>query len=208
MSDIDNHLKDISEIRTLMERSSKFLSLSGLSGISAGIVALIGVIIAYQKIVSLHINPFVPFFNSQPDTDLVSFLLKDAAVILILALGLAISFSVRLAKKKGYPVWNNTSKWMMASIFVPLTTGGLFCLALLHYGQLYLVAPATLIFYGLSLLNASKYTVTEIRYLALSEIALGLIASRWVAYGLFFWAIGFGIVHILYGILLYFKYEK
>lgn len=97
---------------------------------------------------------------------------------------------------------------MLASLFVPLITGGLFCLILIHNGLFRFAVPATLIFYGLSLLNASKYTVSEIRYLALLEIALGLIASLWTDYEFFLWAIGFGDLHIIYGILMYFKYEK
>jgi hypothetical protein len=65
-----------------------------------------------------------------------------------------------------------------------------------------------LIFYGLALLNASKYTLKEIRYLGMSEICLGLIASAWVQFGIVFWGIGFGMLHIIYGTFMYFKYEK
>ena len=46
MNNQNEHLETLSEIRTLMERSSKFLSLSGISGISAGIIAIVGVVAA------------------------------------------------------------------------------------------------------------------------------------------------------------------
>ena len=39
--------EDLQAIREIMERSSKFLSLSGLSGIFAGVCALIGAAIAW-----------------------------------------------------------------------------------------------------------------------------------------------------------------
>ncbi|MCK5705545.1 MAG: hypothetical protein KAI29_30555, partial [Cyclobacteriaceae bacterium] len=48
MKQTKDYLEDISEIRNIMERSSNFISLSGLSGIMAGIYALIGSFIAYR----------------------------------------------------------------------------------------------------------------------------------------------------------------
>ena len=164
MSTIEDRLKDISEIRSMMEQSSKFLSLSGLSGISAGIVGM------------------------------------AAAVI-------ALNFS-GTAGKKELPVWSAATKSLLVNLFIPLAVGGLFCLILLFHNIPFLIAPAMLIFYGLALLNASKYTLKEIRYLEMSEICLGLIASVWVQFGIVLWGIGFGMLHIIYGTFMYFKYEK
>ena len=65
-----------------------------------------------------------------------------------------------------------------------------------------------LIFYGLALINSSKYTFFEIRYLGIAEIVLGLIASVFVSSGLILWAAGFGLLHIIYGIIMYYKYER
>ena len=53
---MNEHLENLKEIRTLMERSSKFLSLSGLSGISAGIIALVGAFMVYSKKVEITGN--------------------------------------------------------------------------------------------------------------------------------------------------------
>jgi len=68
------------------------------------------------------------------------------------------------------------------------------------------VAPLTLIFYGLALVNASKYTLSEIRSFGIAEIVLGLIAMAFIGYGLLFWAIGFGLLHIIYGIIMHVRY--
>jgi hypothetical protein len=65
-----------------------------------------------------------------------------------------------------------------------------------------------LIFYGLALINASKYTYNDIRYLGISELLIGLCSTLFLGYGLFFWAAGFGLAHIVYGALMYFKYDK
>jgi predicted lysophospholipase L1 biosynthesis ABC-type transport system permease subunit len=200
MNTIDESLKDLTEIRSMMERSSKFLSLSGLAGVSAGVVALTGAGAAYF---TLNRNETL-----EQQRNLLDFFIYDAIAVLTFALGLAIFFSVRMAKKKNLPVWNHTAKYLLYSLLVPLASGGLFCLILWYHGLVILIAPSTLVFYGLALLNSSKFTVTEIRYLALAEIVLGLLATLLLDYWLAFWSIGFGLLHIAYGILIYVKYEK
>jgi predicted lysophospholipase L1 biosynthesis ABC-type transport system permease subunit len=200
MEEMESRLKDISEIRSMMERSSKFLSLSGLAGVGAGTVALAGAALAYRQ---LKMNEALAEKNN-----LLTFFIADAVLVLILAIGLAILFTTRMAKKKALPVWTTTTKHMLASLLIPLGTGGLFCFILWYHGLVMLIAPSTLIFYGLALLNTSKYTVAEIRYLALAEIILGLLATLMLESWLVLWAIGFGLLHIAYGIFMYVKFEK
>jgi len=198
MEKLDDHLKDLSEIRAMMEKSSKFLSLSGLSGVSAGIFALLGAFFALQKFKEVKITGFtegLPFFY-----------ISLALAVLLLALGFGIYFSVRNARRKNLPVWTNTTKYLLISLFIPLAAGGLFSIVLWYRGMPELIFSSTLIFYGLALLNASKYVMNEIQYLAIIEIILGLIAG--ITFGLIFWTIGFGLMHIIYGIYMYLKYEK
>ena len=114
----------------------------------------------------------------------------------------------RSAKKNGQTIWDATAKRMLINLMIPLVTGGFFCMILLMHGLIGLVAPVTLIFYGLALINGSKYTLDDIRYLGICEIILGLLASIFIGYGLLFWAIGFGVLHIVYGMLMYNKYER
>jgi hypothetical protein len=198
MNKVDESLKDLSEIRSMMERSSKFLSLSGLSGVSAGVVALIGSAWAYW---------YINIFNSR-QKDYIQFFVTDATIVFASAVGLAILFSTRMAKKKGLPMWNHTANNLIKSLLTPLLAGGFFCILLWYHGFIGLIAPATLIFYGLALSNSSRYTVNEIQYLALGEIALGLLATAFPELWLILWAIGFGGLHILYGIVLFVKYER
>ncbi|HKI77959.1 MAG TPA: hypothetical protein VKA26_05430 [Ignavibacteriaceae bacterium] len=198
MEKLDDHLKDLSEIRAMMEKSSKFLSLSGLSGVSAGIFALLGAFFALQKFKEVKITGFtegLPFFY-----------ISLSLAVLLLALGFGIYFSVRNARRKNLPVWTNTTKYLLISLFIPLAAGGLFSIVLWYRGMPELIFSSTLIFYGLALLNASKYVMNEIQYLAIIEIILGLIAG--ITFGLIFWTIGFGLMHIIYGIYMYLKYEK
>lgn len=196
-----------------MERSSKFMSLSGLSGIAAGITALISGAIAYIYLGSTLSHRFPPDYRTSnldkvPHEQILFFLLLAAATIFI-AVTLAFVFTRRNAKKKNLPIWDKTAKLVTFNMAVPLITGGLFVLALVFKFGLYgFVAPSMLIFYGLALVNASKYTVSQTHWLGMAEIAIGLVALVLYGYGLLFWIIGFGVFHIIYGIILYNAYER
>lgn len=204
---LDKHLQNISEIRSLMEHSARFLSLSGISGIAVGTVGLLAAGFVKWYTSQHAVNIFSPTFKLTQETELVRVLILAATGTLILALGLAVFFTTRMARQKKQPVWSPSAKHLLTHLSVPLLVGGMFCLLLLKYDLLYLIAPAMLIFYGMALLNASKFTIREVAILGYVQIALGLLAGIWPLYGLWFWAFGFGVVHILNGVFMYFRYE-
>ncbi len=196
MSEQD-YLNDISEIKNLMNRSSRFISLSGLSGIFAGLYAIAGAMIAY--------------FYIFPDTDeqltLHSWNFKLLLVLLasvaILSFVTAFLLTTRKAKKNNEKIWDPTTRRLLINFLIPMLTGGIFIIIKLnsqHYG---LTAALMLIFYGLALVNASKYTIGNVKYLGYAEIVLGLICAALPGYGLWFWVFGFGLLHIIYGSLMY-----
>jgi hypothetical protein len=201
-----DYLKDITEIKDLMNKSSRFMSLSGLSGILAGIYALIGAFFAktkYDDFINLESN------NYSSRTTILNFeLILIALTVIALAMITGIILTYRKSKKSEQSMWDTSSKRLLFNFFVPLLTGGLFCLSLIQYQVYGLVAPATLVFYGLACLNASKYTVGDVRYLGISNIVLGLISTQFIGYGLYFWALGFGGLHIFYGAMMHFKYDR
>ena len=207
-----DHLDQLSEIRSMMEKSSRFISLSGLSGVVAGTSALLGVYAAYRYFGILE-NFYLRADKIYDSTGaltskFLAFLFVDALMVAVVAIGFGIFFTTRRAKKKGQPIWGPTTFRMMASLTLPLVVGGLFCIILLLKGHLELILPCTLLFYGLGLVNASKYTLRDIHYLGITEILIGLIASVYTGYGMVLWAIGFGLMHIVYGSIMYFKYER
>ena len=202
------YIRDITEIRSMMERSTKFLTLTGWSGIMAGVYALAGACIAYKL---LYFNRDEVIYNTLDRQEIsgdVLNLFLLALVILVLAIGTAIFLPYRKSKESGERLWNSAVRRLVINMAIPLATGGIFILILFFKGLLGLIAPLTLIFYGLALLNASKFTYEEVKYLGIIEIVLGLIASYFIGYGLLFWAIGFGIMHIIYGIYMHLRYEK
>lgn len=196
-----------------MERSSRFISLSGLSGVVAGIAALVGAALVYAY---LGVSPFDqqrPYYVMAPEVHkwgmgYLTFFILDAVGVIILALSFGIFFTTRKARRKGQKIWDALTRRLLVSLGIPLVAGGLFCLALLKHGLIGLVAPATLIFYGLALVNAGKYTLHDVHYLGLCEIALGLLATFRMGFGLEAWVIGFGFLHIIYGVWMYYKYES
>jgi hypothetical protein len=203
-----DHIRDIAEIRSMMERSSKFLSLAGWAGIMAGIYALTGTYIAYQL---FHFNPGEAGFDTITTESLPSNFLTIivlACCILVLSIGTAIYLSLKKASKTGEKIWNATAKRLLINMAVPLVTGGLLILVLISKGLIGFLAPFTLLFYGLALYNASKFTFEEVRTLGLIQIALGLFSCWFVEYGLICWALGFGVFHIIYGIHMHYKYER
>lgn len=186
----------------MMERSSKFLSLSGWAGVLAGIYALIGAYIAYA------IFAFDPQGAGATEDPNMARLIGLALLVLVLAVGTAILLSLRQARKSGDRIWNPASEQLLVSMAVPLVVGGILLLILLSKGLMGLLPPMMLVFYGLALYGAGRYTFTEIRFLGLIQMGLGLIGAWFTDHGLLLWAIGFGILHIVYGLYIHLKYER
>lgn len=202
MNEQEASLRELNHIKKMMEQSSRFISLSGLSGIAAGLCALAGAWFATRSI-SAYANGEQSSYDS-----LISQLLFIAACVLVSAFVFAFIFTYLRAKKTGVSIWGSTTYRMLFNLAVPLVAGGFFVLRILQLDHIFLIAPACLLFYGLALVNVSKYTLGEIKYLGYCEIILGII-NLWVpGYGLVFWAAGFGLLHIIYGIIMWWKYER
>ncbi|MEP7107460.1 MAG: hypothetical protein ABI760_05745 [Ferruginibacter sp.] len=207
MSDQQQPLDDLQHIKRMMERSSRFISLSGFSGIAAGICALAGALVAYKKIYQGKDHPNDSLIDIG-GIQLMSDLLWIATITFIGAFVSAFFFTWLRSKKNNIPMWGNTTIRLFWNMVIPLLAGGIFIIRMLQLGVYDLVAPSCLIFYGLALVNASKYTLGEIRYLGYGQIALSIMNLWNIGYSLYFWAMGFGVLHIIYGIWMWNKYEK
>ena len=205
-----NYLDDLTEIRSIMERSSRFLSLSGYSGIFAGIFAIIGGAVAHWY---LHNSEFltggdVSYISGHLADKVRWFFIVDGAIVLLFALISAVFFSWIKARKLGMLLWDQTTKRVLINLSIPLIAGGVFIFVLMQYNLLYFLIPVSLLFYGLALLNAGNYTLSEVRYLGIAQIVTGIFALIFLKFGLYFWIFGFGILHIVYGLVMHFKYDK
>jgi hypothetical protein len=214
MNETQQSLETLKDIKNMMERSSRFISLSGLSGISAGICALIGAWLAAPYVFGskdyiMDANSAIIQAAAHDYTIILNtWLFWIAAGTFLAAMISAFLFTWIKSRKEGIPVWGTTAKRLLINVSIPLIVGAIFLFKLIHYGTFGLIAPGCLIFYGLALINASKYTLNEIRYLGYLQILLGIINLWSVGYGLYFWAVGFGVLHIVYGAYMWWKYER
>lgn len=203
----NKYLSDISEIKNMMNQSSRFISLSGLSGVLAGIFSLIGAWFAY-KTIYFDNSSLGNYRNLIISKEAIERLFIIAVTVIVLSMISGIVLSIRKANKSNETIWNVSSKRLVINFAIPLATGGIFILFLIEKEILSLIAPLTLIFYGLACVNASKYTLGDVRYLGITMILLGLTSMWFLGFGLLFWALGFGVCHILYGSIMYFKHDR
>ncbi len=214
MNEAEKLSHELHDIKQMMERSSRFISLSGLSGICAGICALIGAWFARSAIRENHL--LIPDLrqSSSAITNIIDApplrneLLQTALITFVAALISAFFFTYRRSKKDNVPVWGTTAKRLMINVGIPMVVGSIFLFAMIQTNIYDFIAPGCLIFYGLGVVNASKYTLPETQYLGFGEIILGLINLLFINDGIYFWAAGFGVLHIGYGIFMWMKYER
>jgi hypothetical protein len=197
-----DYFKEISDIKNLMNKSTRFISLSGLSGIIAGVYAILGAAIAY-------------FYILPPAGDLIlvgslNYLLMilDLALIALFSVGTAAYMTTKKAKQNNEKIWDATTQRLLLNFCIPLFTGGLYILIQFHHQHYGISAALMLIFYGLALVNASKYTLGTVKYLGYLQIVLGLICAAFPGYGFYFWVLGFGLLHIIYGSVMYANENK
>ena len=198
MKQSEQPIEVLQDIRHMMQQSSRFLSLSGLSGVFAGVYALIGAWIGYRAI----------YLENLSYDETLWTCVSVSLLVLFLSIITAYIFSSRKARRAGVRLFDNSARRLAWHMLVPLVAGGILCVALITGGGIMLVAPAMLIFYGLALINGSKYTLRDIGNLGFLEVILGLIAAFYRGHGLIFWMIGFGVLHILYGTIMWYKYDR
>ncbi len=190
-------LEQLSAIKQMMEQSSRFVSLSGWSGIVAGSLALAG---AYVANLVLH--------SASYKQDMIHQLWLIGGLVFVAAFTASFLFTYRTSQKRGIPIWGHAAKRLLWNTFLPIAIGGIFILKLVDLEMYSLVAAVSLLFYGLGLVNGSKFTLGEVRFLGYGELLLGLFDLAVPGYSLWCWAIGFGVLHIIYGIIMWSRYDR
>lgn len=206
MDSSSQNLETLKEIKKMMERSSRFISLSGLSGIVVGLCALIGAAVAHYRIKIYFSNEYIS--PSACPSCLRRDLLLIAVIVFATAFVVATLFTFFKSKKQGVPIWGNSARRLLWNTMLPMIAGGFMLWRMMELNQYDLIASGCLIFYGLALVNGSKYTVGEVKYLGYAEIALGIVNLWLLRSGLLCWAIGFGVFHIIYGVAMWWKYDR
>lgn len=199
----ENYLSELKEIRQMMEQSSRFLTLSGLAGVLIGLYALIGSFIMYQVLSEKAESVFSVSLGSLNR----SLTVQIFSIILVLSLITIFYLTAKRVRRSGKKFWNPGTRLMVISLVIPLLTGGILIIVFVTQSMLHLLPALSLVFYGLALVNAAKFTRHEIFYMGLLQISLGIFASIVPNLGLLFWAFGFGLLHVIYGTVMYIRYE-
>ncbi len=206
MGNTDQNLQALQDIRKMMERSSRFISLSGWSGISAGIAALAGAWVTHNLLKDYYLNEY-GMANACPSC-LRNQLITVAAIVFAVAFVSATLFTYLKSRKEGVAIWGNAARRLLWNTLLPMAVGGVLILKLIDLKEYQLITPATLLFYGLALINGSKYTMGEVRFLGYGQILSGIFALLDMRHHLLAFAFGFGILHIIYGITMWWKYDR
>jgi len=201
------YLKDLRDVKHLMERSTKFISLSGLSGVMAGLYALICAYLVYKNLY-VYEDYSISYKILKDEFSIRIMLVTYGSITIFLALTTGFFLSWRKAKKENQNMFGKVAFQLLYNLAIPLVIGGLTCLLVLYHGGIGYIGSLTLIFYGLALINASQFTYTDIKGLGLLECFIGLLSLYFIGYSLLFWALGFGVAHIVYGVIMYWKYER
>lgn len=199
-------VKEIASIRNLMEKSSKFISISGISSVLIGTYALLGAAYAYYEVYGFDSQMgYRDHYVNEPF--IIIKLLTTAVLVLIASIFTGVFMAIKKAKAHRQSIWNTTSRALLVAMAIPLCTGGLFAIIAIFKENYAVVSSILLIFYGLALTAGSHYTFSEIKGLGILEIVLGLLALLFPGNGIIFWALGFGVLHIIYGVIVHKKYE-
>ena len=209
-SNNDETVEALQEIRDILNRSSRFISLSGFSGIWAGGTALVGAWYARglmrdpaSMYTAVNNEATAAYFDPQTNR-----LIVLAFIVFIVAFAGAFYFTYKKARYHGHVLWNHASQQLLLHLLFPILAGGVFCISAIYNGVPQLTVPLALAFYGMALISASRHTLSEIRYLGMFEVALGCATLFFPEFGLYTWALGFGVLHVVYGIVMRNKYDK
>lgn len=207
MQEPDRPSEQINQIHAIMARSTTFVSLSGFSGVCAGILAFMAFWRVGRMLDTIWLDEKA-FTVLRDEPILLPAIAVVFLVTLVLALAVAFFFTWRRAKHSNLELWNIASRRFGMHMALPLLAGGVFILALARLGTFELICPAMLVFFGLALINAGKYSVSGTELFGVVELVLGLLAAFWVEAGLILWVVGFGLVTAGHGVLMYLQHER
>lgn len=194
--------ESIKVIRDIMERSAGYTIFSGLSGIIAGLLSLIGCYLSEQvwageQTIDQNAHYLIIWFS-----------------ILALAIVQDRVLAERKARKSGQTTWTPATYQAIKAILPGMCLAFALSLrALIIYD--YDAIPAICILgYAVSLCAAGMFSIYELRVFGVVQLVTGVIALflpliprfNHPQTALYFMALSFGVYHIIYGLIMWRKY--
>lgn len=204
-------IQDLESIRTMMERSSRFQTINGWGVTAVGLIALVAALVANGLFYEGSDSWFSTLYGN---TDYLwshktQIAIIGALILVAVCGGIVFFSSLWMAKRKKISVTLDPNmRRTMFNFAVPLLAGAILCTALLVQGHYGLTSSIMLIFYGLALINCHHFSHRLLGVLGYLELALGLADCFVVTHALLFWALGFGVLHVVFGLLLIVKNRR
>jgi len=200
-----------------LEQSSRFISLSGLSGVFVGFCGLLGTYIMHYLIRGddtksdkemLNIISSFDYYNLSVHVFVGEHLIFLAIYTVIFAILFAFYLTLRRSKRENHPIWDIHIQKQLSTLSIPLIVGLIFVIKLVASANYPLIVPSLLLFYGIALVNIRGLTNGDIGYLGYAFIVLGIVNLWLEGWGILFFGFGFGVLHIIYGTVTFIIYER
>jgi hypothetical protein len=175
-------------IRQTMERATAFTAVPGWGGVGMGVLALVAAGVAETRL--------------STDAWLATWL--TTAVLALTLGGWAMSRKARLA---GTTVFSYSGRRFVLSYVPPLVVGALLTGALVRAGQLDALPGTWLLLYGTGVVTGGAFSVRVVPLMGLCFMALGAVALFGPApWGNLLMAAGFGLLQIVFGVIIARRY--
>jgi hypothetical protein len=175
-------------IRETMERSQSFTAVSGVGGVLMGLIALGATFLAVR---SETTEAWVTVWMS-------------AAV---LSLGIALVAMTMKARAAGGSLLVGAGRKFAWNLTPPLLVGGLLTVAMTQMGAATLLPGVWLLLYGTGVVTGGAFSVRVVPLMGLAFMLVGAAALfAPAAWGNLFMAGGFGLLHIVFGIVIWRKH--
>jgi hypothetical protein len=184
----DRAMDNLRYIRETMERSQSFTAVSGLGGVLMGLIALGATFLALRaETTGAWVAVWMGAAALSLSTALAAMTLKARAVGGSLLVGAGKKFA-----------WNLTP---------PLLVGGVLTLAMTQAGAAELLPGVWLLLYGTGVVTGGAFSVRVVPLMGLTFMLVGAAALfAPAAWGNLFMAGGFGLLHIVFGAVIWRKH--
>lgn len=174
-------------IRETMERASAFTAISGWGQVAIGVTALGAALIAHGQTIGIWLAVWT----------------AEAFISLLIA-GWSID---RKARASGLPLLSGPGRKVAFSLSPPLFAGLLLTLVFYQAGLTSYIPGVWLLLYGTGVITGGMFSVPIVPLMGVCFMALGAAALfAPAALSTWFMAAGFGLVHIVFGLIIARKY--
>ncbi|MCL5104062.1 MAG: hypothetical protein M1133_08105 [Armatimonadetes bacterium] len=184
-------------IREVMERSARYTNFSGLSGIIAGTLALIGcaatLSLAYRGLYEPYIGWYVAIWVG----------------VFVVSIAQDFYLAQRKARKMGQRFLTPATLQIVKAVLPGVFVGLVISLVCLHQGSIDAIPAVWALGHGTALCAAGMFTVREVRIFGALQLLTGAVGLVWLSgpiSSFYLLGVSMGLYHIGFGLWMSRKY--